>query len=102
MGGGDDVVVVEWPGRADRGGFLADREVDEPGDVAISVELGDAFFELANADHSSVPLELVVEFSRQGHRRPSALGLRRNQTPADTAARWPRLLPPGCRSDREG
>jgi hypothetical protein len=56
--GGGEVVVVSQGGAHARGDrLLAERGVDEPGDLAVAVQLGDAGFEGADERHALVQLE---------------------------------------------
>ena len=48
VGGGDDVRRPQWPACADRRSLLPDRKVDEAGDLAIAIEIGNPLFEPAD------------------------------------------------------
>ena len=59
VGGGDDVVGAQRPARADGRRLLADGEVDEAGDQAVAVELGDPLLEAADQHHAALHLQQV-------------------------------------------
>src|SRR3984885_8276299 len=67
---GDHVGGLDGPARADGRGLLTGRQVDEPGDLAVAVEVGHAPFETPDQQHAAVHLEeigaRVVERQRLG------------------------------------
>src|SRR5262249_13354812 len=67
-----DVGGAERPARADRRRLLPDREVDEPGHLAVAVQRGDALLEAAYQQHAPVQLEEVG--GRERGRRTRTVG----------------------------
>ena len=57
MCGGDDIVVAKRKARAHGRGLLANRQVDEAGNVPGTVEDRGLFFEAADSEHPSVQLQ---------------------------------------------
>jgi hypothetical protein len=66
VGGGDDIGRPERPARAHGGRLLPDREVHEPGDLAVPIERRHPLLEPADQQHAPVHLDQLLR--RKGGR----------------------------------
>ena len=99
VGRGDDVGGAQRPARPHGGRLLPDREVHEPGDLAVAVERGDPLLEPADQQHAPVHLDQVAGGEAPGRkvgprsRRCIVLVGTKRERPNDRADRHPRVVP---------